>query len=485
MRKLENLNPQSVWKHFEDICCIPHPSKHETALCQHIMRFAQALNLPYRTDAVGNIVITKAATAGMEDCKTIILQAHLDMVPQKNTGTDHDFLRDAIQPRIVEQCVKATHTTLGADNGIGVAVILAILEASNIVHGHIEAFFTVDEETGMTGAINTTPDFLTGTYMINTDSETENEITLGCAGGVNANFEFPYTTISLRSDSQSYRINISKLSGGHSGFEIWENRAHANVLIADLALKAVQKFAAQVAHISGGSMRNAIPREAELQVVIPAEYVAQFELFLDETALLLKTLYAQTDPIFSLNFKHIELPQAVIEPTRMLQILQALTQLPQGVVSVEQQTAAMVRTSTNLSIITTEEGKLLVQCLLRSSNNAEKQQLARCMQLLVELYGGTAQFDTDYPAWQPRWDSQLLEITKQSLQIIYGNLPHLCVVHAGLECGILSEIFPYMEFVSIGPAIRNPHSPEEEVEIDSVERFFRALCEILKRAPKQ
>lgn len=480
MRKLQNLNPQSVWKHFEDICFIPHPSKYEKAVCEHIIQFAENHNLPYKCDNTGNIVISKPATAGMEQCPTIILQAHVDMVPQKNADTEHDFLRDAIQPRIAGNFVKATNTTLGADNGIGVAVILAILESETMEHGCIEAFFTVDEETGMTGALNTAPDFLTGTYMINTDSEIENEITLGCAGGLNANFDFPYTTTDVPADFAAYKVTVSKLSGGHSGFEIYENRAHANVLIADIALKAAQKFDARISYIGGGSMRNAIPREAELCVAIPARYAPKFENFISKTATILKHVYAETDPVFSLQCKHTELSKTAIEPTRMLQILQLLNQLPQGVVSVEQETAAMVRTSSNLSIIATKNTVVEIQCLLRSSGNDEKQALAHCMQSLVELYGGTAEFDTDYPAWQPVWNSQLLEITKQALQNVYNEMPKLCVVHAGLECGILSEIFPNMEFVSIGPKINNPHSPDEEVEIASVERFFNTVCGILK-----
>ena len=485
MRKLQNLNPQSVWKHFEDICFIPHPSKHEKAVCEHIIQFAEKHNLPYKCDKVGNIVITKPATAGMERCEPIILQAHVDMVPQKNAGTEHDFLRDAIQPRIVGNCVKATNTTLGADNGIGAAVILAILESKTIEHGCIEAFFTVDEETGMTGALNTAPDFLTGRFMINTDSEDENEITLGCAGGLNANFEFSYTTTTIPTNFAAYTIQIAKLCGGHSGFEMYENRAHANVLIADIALKAVQKFNARISHIGGGSMRNAIPREAELRVAIPAMYAPKFECFISEMAVLLKNIYTETDPNFSLQCEKIELPKTAIEPTRMLQILQLLNQLPQGVVSMEQETAAMVRTSTNLSIIATTDAIIEIQCLLRSSNNGEKQALAQCMQALAELYGGIAKFDTDYPAWQPVWNSQLLEITKKALQIVYNETPKLSVVHAGLECGILSEIFPQMEFVSIGPNINNPHSPDEEVEIASVERFFEAVCGILRNVPEK
>ncbi|MCL2327996.1 MAG: M20/M25/M40 family metallo-hydrolase [Bacteroidetes bacterium] len=513
MRKLQNLNPQSVWKHFEDICFIPHPSKHEKVVCEHIIQFAEKHNLLYKQDEVGNIVITKPATTGMEQCEPIILQAHVDMVPQKNADTEHDFLRDAIQPRIVGNFVKATNTTLGADNGIGVAVILAILESTTIAHGCIEAFFTVDEETGMTGALNTAPDFLTGRFMINTDSEDENEITLGCAGGLNANFEFSYTTVQLKdgfdsaqpptdrslsgaettflpcttipADFVAYKIQISKLSGGHSGFEIYENRAHANVLIADIALKAVQKFDARISHIGGGSMRNAIPREAELCVAIPAMYALKFESFISEMAVILKNIYTETDPNFSLHCEKTELPQTTIEPTRMLQILQLLNQLPQGVVSVEQETAAMVRTSSNLSIIAIKNATIEIQCLLRSSNNDEKQALAQCMQALVELYGGIAKFDTNYPAWQPVWNSQLLEITKQALQTVYNATPKLSVVHAGLECGILGEKFPAMEFVSIGPNINNPHSPDEEVEIASVERFFYAVCEILRNVPEK
>lgn len=483
MQTLQNLNPQSVWKHFEDICCIPHPSKHEKALCEHIIQFAKNHNLAYKCDTVGNIVITKPATAGMKNRKTIILQAHVDMVPQKNAGTEHDFLHDAIQPRIAGNFVKATNTTLGADNGIGVAVILAILEAQNIEHGTVEAFFTVDEETGMTGAVNTAPDFLNGRFMVNTDSEIENEITLGCAGGLNANFEFSYTETPIPDDFTAFKVQISRLSGGHSGFEIYENRAHANALITDIALKAVQKFNARISCITGGTMRNAIPREAEICVIIPQERTEQFENFISEMAVLLKNIYTETDPIFSLQCEQIEAPKSAIEPTRMLQILQFLTQLPQGVISVEQQTAAMVRTSNNISIIATQSAYIEIQCLLRSSNNDEKRALAQCMQQLVELYGGTTSFDTDYPAWQPVWNSGLLEITKQALHTIYNETPQLCVVHAGLECGILGEIFPDMEFVSIGPRINNPHSPDEEVEIASVERFFNAVCEILKRAP--
>lgn len=484
MRKLQNLNPQSVWKHFEDICFIPHPSKHEKALCEHIVQFAKTHNLAYKCDSVGNIVITKPPTAGMEGCKTIILQAHVDMVPQKNADTTHDFLRDAIQPRVVGNFVKASNTTLGADNGIGVAVILAILESQSIEHGNIEAFFTVDEETGMTGALNTAPDFLTGRFMLNTDSEIENEITLGCAGGLNANFEFSYTQTNIPADFIAFAVQIQKLSGGHSGFEIYENRAHANALISEIAIKVLQKFNAKIVHINGGTMRNAIPREAEMLLAISPEYAAQFEQYIGEMNVLLKNMYAQTDPLFSLQCNKTELATQAIEATRMLQILQFLNQVPQGVISVDNQTPAMVRTSNNISIIATQNSTIEIQCLLRSSNNNEKQHLAQCMQQLAELYNGKAQFDTDYPAWQPVWNSELLEITKQALQKIYKQTSQLCVVHAGLECGILGEIFPDMEFVSIGPRINNPHSPDEEVEIASVERFFNAVCEILKHAPQ-
>lgn len=474
------LQPIQLWKHFLDICSIPHPSKHEEAICKHIIQFAESNTLQYTQDSVGNIVIYKQATKGCESKATVCLQAHVDMVPQKNTATIHNFETDSIKPRIVGEVVKATNTTLGADNGIGLAAILAILESKTIEHGPIEALFTIDEETGMTGAKFLDPTLLHAKYMINTDSEIENEITIGCAGGIDANFIFPIEFEQTPPNSVAYTISISGLNGGHSGFEIHLGRANANCIMAQYLLDISTHFNAQLCNIHGGNMRNAIPREATATITVSNTIKNNFEEFTNQFFTTKQLLHSLTDPKFTYTINQILTPTKNIAPIQFHYIIQAVTQCPQGVIRFEKNNIKIVRTSTNLSIISTHENQIEVNCLLRSVSEDEKQTLVQTMKQLYTIYGASCMFAGDYPGWKPIWDSPINLIVAKALEQVYSAKPKIEVVHAGLECGIFSSKYPNIEYISFGPTIRNPHSPDEEVDIASVERFWNALIMVLK-----
>jgi dipeptidase D len=351
MANLSTLQPNSLWKHFEDICTIPHPSKHEEQIIEHLINFAKKHNLEYKQDSIGNVLIKKNATKGFENREILALQAHVDMVPQKNTSTQHNFITDPILSYIIGNLVKAQNTTLGADNGIGLAAILAILESKTLQHGSLEALFTRDEETGMTGANQLDKTLLKAKYLINTDTENANEITVGCAGGLDANFIFDISKTQTPVYSIAYSISISGLSGGHSGFEIHLGRANANILITEFLSITTLKFHALISQIHGGNMRNAIPREAQVTLVIPdhkkEEFLHYIELFVQEK----KAVYSITDPNFSCIVLECNIPEQVIEKPCMEAILQALKNCPNGVISYENESKGIVKTSTNLSII--------------------------------------------------------------------------------------------------------------------------------------
>jgi dipeptidase D len=477
------LQPNSLWKHFADICSIPHPSKHEEAICLHIISFAKKHNLEYKQDAVGNILITKKATHGFENREIVCLQAHVDMVPQKNAEIQHNFITDSIKPFITGNFVKATQTTLGADNGIGLAAILAVLGSDSMQHGPLEALFTIDEETGMTGANNLTPDFLQAKYLINTDTEVKNEITVGCAGGLDGNFIFDYTKEQIPNNYISYQISISGLTGGHSGFEIHLGRANANVLLSKL-LQQILPLQAQISSINGGNMRNAIPRESSSIISIPAnkkdEFTSVFEAFKQSKI----QSYSSTDPYISLSIQEITKQETCIANKSAITIIEALLECPNEVITFENKEKGIVRTSTNLSIIKTHDNSIEINCLLRSFSSQEKQELANRMEKLFSEKGATTSFVGDYPGWEPIWDSKIIDIVKKASTTVYKTAPHIQVVHAGLECGIFSGIFPNIEYVSFGPTIRNPHSPDELVEIDSVHDFWKVLCLVLEGIPE-
>ncbi len=483
MGSLSKLTPTIIWEYFEDICSIPRPSKHEDKILAYIINFAKKHNLEYSQDAGKNIIIKKKAFPGFENRQTVALQAHVDMVPQKNSDKEHNFITDPIEPYIDGDWVRANKTTLGADNGIGLAVILAVLESENIPHGPIEALFTTDEETGMTGANLMSKDALTAKYMINTDTEDEHEITVGCAGGLDANLTFPFETEKIEADYTTYNFSISGLTGGHSGFEIILERANANVILCDFLNIASKKYGARIADVQGGNMRNAIPREGSAHILIPNAKTEDFDAFSLQFANQIKTTFKESDPLLHCVITECSPIDTVICYNNSQKFIQAMQNCPNGVISLENDTKDIVKTSINISIISTKSKEFEVNCLLRSSSTNEKIQLAHSIEQNCKLFGGKAHFDGEYPAWQPIWNSHILSILKRAYSELTNINPEVKVVHAGLECGIFSGKYPNMEFISFGPNIRGPHSPDERVEIRTVEQFWKLLQYVLKNIP--
>ncbi len=485
MSEIASLRPTIVWEKFDEICNIPHSSKHEEKITKYILDFAKQRNLSCRQDFVGNVFVEKPATPGFEAKETVVLQGHVDMVPQKRNDVSHNFLTDPIDAYIDGIFVRADGTTLGADNGIGVSMILAILDSCDLEHGPIQAVFTVDEETGMTGAFALKPGDITAKYLINLDTETENVVTIGGAGGLDANFTFDLNYSPVSEYEKVYTISLSGLIGGHSGFEIILNRANANKVLCEFLYSIMEKTDMRLVSFNGGNMRNAIPREATAVVAFNRSFEnifhKMFERFVDEK----ESQYYQTDPLFSCITAETLGVSMAISQEETAGIIRAIVNCPNGPVKYENHNCKILNTSTNLSFITTEGKKLTVGCLLRSIDDKNKQQLANAQKAIFELYGATASFAGDYPGWQPKWDSKLLAVMQESCESVFGAPTKVDVVHAGLECGIFADTFPNMETVSFGPNIKGPHSPNEVVEISSVEKTWHALILALKNIPEK
>jgi dipeptidase D len=485
MSEIANLRPTIVWQKFDEICKIPRPSKHEEKITKYILDFAKQRNLSCRQDSVGNVFVEKPATPGFETKELVVLQAHVDMVPQKKNESNHNFLTDAIEAYVDGNFVRAKGTTLGADNGIGVAMILAILDAHDLEHGPIQAVFTVDEETGMTGAFALKSTDITAKYLINLDTENENVVTIGGAGGLDANFTFDLSYSGVSEYEKVYTISLSGLTGGHSGFEIILNRANANKVLCEFLYAIMEKTDMRLVSFNGGNMRNAIPREATAVVAFNRSFEnifhKMFERFFDEK----QSQFYQTDPLFSCIVAETIGTSLAISQEQTAGIIRAIVNCPNGPVKYENHNCKILNTSTNLSFVTTEGNKLTVGCLLRSTDDNNKQQLAQAQKAIFELYGGKAEFSGEYPGWQPKWSSKLLTIMKESCESVFGAPAKIDVVHAGLECGIFANTFPSMEAVSFGPNIKGPHSPNEVVEIASVEKTWHALLLALKNLPEK
>ena len=477
---LESLQPQAIWKHFETICSIPHPSKHEEKLVKHIINYGKSLGLETKLDETGNVIICKPATKGFENRPTVILQAHIDMVPQKNSSTKHDFTTDPIKPQIDGDWVHATNTTLGADNGIGAASILALLEATDIEHGPIEALFTIDEETGMTGAFGLKAGLLKGTILINADSEDDKELIVGCAGGLDFTASFTKRMKPLDGNYVAYTIFINGLKGGHSGVDIALSRGNSNILLARLLAKVITKYNVFIANFDGGNMRNAIPREAQATVCVEQDAAIEFLVFVKKFFKSYEVQLKGIDDNLKIACKQVATPSVVLEHDFSLEFLKAITCCPNGVIRMEQEIKGLVQTSTNLSIVETTDTHILVHCLLRSSSETYKTNLAEVMTKLFELFGATVSTYGNYPGWKPSSKSAILSIFKKTYPLFLGKEPEINVIHAGLECGIIGSKYPKLDMISFGPTIKHPHSPDEKVEIKSVGKYWELLKAVLK-----
>ena len=475
------LAPALVWKHFAAICNIPHPSHHEEKIREYVVDFAKAQGLEYTVDEANNVYVRKPATAGMENRKGIVIQAHLDMVPQKNNDKVFDFENDPIEAYIDGEWVTANGTTLGADNGIGAAAILAVLEDKTLVHGPVEALFTATEETGMDGAFGLKGGLLQGDILLNLDSETEGELYVGCAGGLDANITLPYTAEATPAGYTAYAVEVKGLKGGHSGIQIGYQRANANRELFRLLNASACDL--RLASVDGGGLRNAIPREATAVVLVANGDVATFEA---EVAAFEKTLiaeYANIEDSISVKAAVVTTPAEVIPAEVATKLAKAVIGAPNGVVKMSVEMEGLVQTSSNLARVISDGQTVKIQCLLRSSVNSEKHALGAAIKGVFELAGATVELSGDYDGWKPNMESPILHTMLASYESLYGVKPAVMAIHAGLECGIIGGKYEGLDMISFGPTICFPHSPDEKVEIASVEKFYSFLLHTLANAP--
>ncbi len=480
---LSQLKPQPIWKYFQEICNIPHPSKKEEKIIAYVKSFGESLGLETQIDRVGNIVIRKPATPGYENRQTTILQGHLDMVPQKNNDTEHDFEKDPIDAYVDGQWVKARGTTLGADNGIGVATTMAVLADNTLEHGPIEGLFTIDEETGMTGAFALSSDFLKGQILLNLDSEDEGELYIGCAGGVDTTAVFPYKTNQVVGATTAWKLEIKGLKGGHSGLDINLGRGNANKIITRILWQAHREYQLQISSIDGGSLRNAIPREASAVVITPRENETAFEHLVSDLAKKIKKELRNVEPDFAVNLTKTDIPQTVIDPMVVGNMLSGVYGCPNGVIRMSDDMPGVVETSTNLAILKSDGQKIEVCTLQRSAVDSAKDDLCHMIRSVFEMAGAEVTHSGSYPGWKPNVDSPILNTMKNVYNSKFGKTPEVKVIHAGLECGIIGGAYPGLDMISFGPTIRHPHSPDEKVNIESVGLFWDFLLETLKSAP--
>lgn len=477
MKEMTDLEPKALWKQFAKVCSIPHPSKHEAQLREYVIEVAKRNGLEYQQDTVGNVVVRKAATAGYEGHPGVILQAHMDMVPQKNSDLKFNFETDPIQPYVDGDWVKARGTTLGADNGIGVSAMLALLEATDIPHPALECLFTIDEETGLTGANQLGTDMLKGSILINLDSEDEGELYVGCAGAVNVTARFEYKEEATPDDCVGYEVVLSGLKGGHSGLEIILQRGNANKLMARFLR---ENPTALISTIDAGGLRNAIPREAKVVVAVPSTQAATFEAAVAAYAHTLHHELAHVDDGVQFAARRVDTPSIVAAREFQHRFIEALTALPNGIMRMSDTVPGLVETSTNFSRIEMAAGKAELLFMVRCMVNYGKPQVVAMIDAVVTLAGGRIETQGDYNGWAPNPDSKILNVMKAGYEKRFGKTPEIKAIHAGLECGIIGAKYPRLDMISIGPTMRFPHSPDEKVNVPSVVKFYDFLLDTLK-----
>ncbi len=481
---IRNLEPLPLWNHFADLNAVPRPSKKEERVITFMKQFGENLGLETIVDEVGNVIVKKPATSGMENRKTIVLQSHLDMVHQKNNDTVFDFDTQGIDMYIDEDWVRAKGTTLGADNGIGVATIMAVLASKEIEHPAIEALFTIDEETGMTGAMGLKGGLLTGDILLNLDTEEDDEIDIGCAGGVDVTARAEYDDEETPDGSVAYKITVKGLKGGHSGMDIHKGLGNANKIMNRLLFNGFDNFGLQISTINGGSLRNAIPRESVANVIIAKMYDESFVFDMLPLVNDIKAEFTTTEPNLEIIFEKQEtLPEKVMPAMAQYYLVRALYTAHNGVYRMSADFDDLVETSNNIAKVTVGNGKLQVQCLTRSSVETSKFDLANSLRSAFELMGCEVDFSGSYPGWTPNPNSSILKVLDELYEKQNGQKANVVACHAGLECGILGTNYPDMEMISFGPTIRGAHSPEERVSISSVQKYWKFVLEILKNIP--
>ncbi|WP_255474085.1 aminoacyl-histidine dipeptidase [Pontibacter qinzhouensis] len=480
---MRSLQPEALWNNFADLNAVPRPSKQEERVIKFIKEFGQNLGLDTTEDEAGNIIIRKPPSAGMENRQTIVLQSHLDMVHQKNADTTFNFQTQGIDMLVDGDWVKANGTTLGADNGVGVATIMALLEATDIAHPPLEALFTIDEETGMTGALALKGGLLQASIMLNLDTEDDRELTIGCAGGVDVTASGNYDMAPVPAGSKAFKVSVKGLTGGHSGMDIHVGRGNANKLMNRLLYQASKQFSLRLCTVDGGGLRNAIPRESFAEVVVPAGEAGAFEGFIDEQTAVLQAEYSSTDPKLELLLQTVDVPNEVVSPAFQANFLRAVYACPNGIYRMSPDIQNLVQTSNNVARVLLKEGSYTIQCLTRSSVDSEKEDLASAIAATFELLGANIKRAGSYPGWTPRPGATIVKLMSDLYRDLFAEAPHVNACHAGLECGIIGANYPDMEMISFGPNIRGAHSPDETVQISSVQKYWHFLLETLKNIP--
>lgn len=478
---VRQLEPSQLWKNFADLNEVPRPSRKEERVIQFMMDFGKRLGFETINDHIGNVIIKKPASPGMESKTSIVMQSHLDMVHQKNNDTNFDFDKEGIKMLVDGDWVKADGTTLGADNGIGVATIMALLESTDIDHPAIDALFTIDEETGMTGALELKGGMISGKILLNLDTEDDDELTIGCAGGVDVTSTSSYNEEETPTHHTALEITVKGLSGGHSGMDINKGLGNANKLINRILYKSYENFGVRISRIDGGGLRNAIPRESKAIVTVPQTSDSTFAMYVKEIEATLKKEHATTDPSLEVSLAPADMPAKVMNEEQQDALLAAIYTCPNGIYRMSPEIPELVQTSNNLARVLVENGSSSILCLTRSSVDSEKYDLANMIESVFSPLKATTILDGDYPGWEPRPGSALVKMMNELYTEMFNEKAHVMACHAGLECGILGTNYPDMDMVSFGPNIRGAHSPDERVQISSVQKYWGYLIKALKR----
>jgi len=478
------LEPAIVWHYFKDILSIPRPSKKEEKIVTYLLDFGKKYKLETIQDEVGNVLIRKAATSGMENRKSVVLQSHIDMVCEKNSDKVHDFDNDPIEAYIRDDgWVTANGTTLGADDGIGVAAQLAILAANDIAHGPIECLFTIDEETGLTGAFGLKPGFLQSMILLNLDSEDEGQLFVGCAGGQDTQAWLPYDKIETPENYETWKISISGLKGGHSGDEINNGRGNANKILNRFLWENKKKFDIKLHDFDGGNLRNAIAREAFAIVLIPEAKGQILTTEIKGFEEMLKNEFHATEPDLLFAAERTNIPDYVIDDESFVELLNAIYACPHGVIAMSQDIDDFVETSTNLASVKFQEDEILVTTSQRSSVESEKQDITNMVTSVFKLAGARTKTSDGYPGWSPNPNSEIVAITEKRYKELFNTQPEVLAIHAGLECGLIGDKYPGMDMISYGPTVKGAHSPDEAINIETVQKFWDLTLEVLKNIP--
>ena len=479
----KDLRPAVVFHYFDEVCQVPRPSKKEEKSRAYLLDFAKKHNLEAKTDEAGNVLIKKAASAGMENLKTVILQSHIDMVCEKNKDTEHNFETDPIQTYIDGEWLRAKGTTLGADNGIGVATELAVLASDDIKHGPIECLFTVDEETGLTGAFALKEGFMNGDILLNLDSEDDGELFIGCAGGANTTAIYPFPKEKAPQGWFFFRVSVKGLTGGHSGDDISKNRANANKLLNRFLVQTMQKYGMRLADIEGGNLHNAIPREAHALCAVPMEYKEAVRVDLNIFISEIENEYSATEPNLAMDLESEAPVEYVMEQKAMERFLLSIYAVHHGVYAMSQDIPGLVETSSNLASIKVCDGTIKVVTSQRSSILSSRKDMSQMVSAAFILGGATVTTGEGYPGWKPNPSSEILKIAVESYKKLFGVEPKVKAIHAGLECGLFLQKYPSLDMVSFGPTLRGVHSPDERMLIPTVEKFWNHLLDILAHIP--